>query len=850
MLNKANVPAGEDQSQPVTVLTAPETSAMIKQFLSNLYHAMGDTFVGAVKYLSDNGTVKLRITNAVINPDDFSTTTQDTDFALLTAGKLAVQYDPTTKTVTLSTDATKGGIIQAAFADFPATGDINFLYVATDTNQAYRWTGTAYEVVSERYTLPAEVLCDAKFLVVNVGQEDQYFAFRSTFVNTTTSATRTVDTTLQGTNVAFSYDEDNKIITVQTYVQHDDTLTGEGSVDTPLKVNPDRTTVNHGITMTGSGASDAPLDTDIDVAVDAPIVGTKSGSGGNRIYGKSIYIGIDNMKLLGKDLNPIEMSYLVTQTDFFKVTLRSIATSATSTPYVKPPNNQSGVITFEFPNSSGEADYIVDQNGVRWIERIVGKPVNIIILAENGYWKQNWSFTNVYRWKAWSPQDPAIYANTVGGFLADVYAYNSFNEHLEDENRHVTPAEQAAWNGIITDFNTHNQDAVRHITAAERTDWGGRVTQAQLSSEAQTRETMDNALQNQITALSALGRFLDTCSSYNGQGDTNSLLAKYSAPTDLPPLATVGDYVTITNDETHGGGNTIYRIKSIDLQNNTVTWVYDHTTATDTSGKADKVANALAGYVPTLDAAGNLSGQLDPSLWATKTALDTHIDDAVKHITAAERSGWDAKADKTALETEVTNRTTADATLQAGIETNATAIAGLLTRGGRYQGPFATPAVLPVNGFTTGDWAVVNTDTGSGMPAIYRKTGETGGQNVWVRDLLIPATILPDWSKRTVYADSGATGTSDLIFTADTTDYYSFRGYDTSGSSGQIMHIQVAHMPSETILQILYDETNNMHIGQTAPMLLIAGQQYRLRVWQLNNQAGNYQKIVYKFGRL
>lgn len=152
----------------------------------------------------------------------------------------------------------------------------------------------------------------------------------------------------------------------------------------------------------------------------------------------------------------------------------------------------------------------------------------------------------------------------------------------------------AAWHHIVDD--TGLQSALSTIQQSINTEVSDRLVSdgvftADISAEQLARVQGDQALQAQITALGNLGRFLSTVPNYAAL-----------ATVVVPGSATIGDYVNVLVDETHGNVQTRYRIGSL----TPLTWVYDGSYSTDTSGKMDKVPTALYGNIAVFNAIGQV----------------------------------------------------------------------------------------------------------------------------------------------------------------------------------------------------------------------------------------------------
>jgi hypothetical protein len=643
----------------------------------------------------------------------------------------------------------------ATSADFPVVGEDISLYIALDTQQAYYWDDAAQEY---RCTLN---ITHANTLSSGAGTAEDPFAVTLNF----------------GSG-----------------------LEGQASQAVPLSLD-----IKHGASLAGKGTANSPLVVVLDID-------------GNPIFNGEVYLGVDNQVLVADKVGSLYArgggpgAGTLLKTDVINhVLVQTTSTVSNPQPYVY--NGQDAYITFIHPFASGHARYILNATGALWRE-FDGNNVQIseTVLATGGFWIPGVIIDSVYSFGTWSPQNYSGFWSVdfdspyPGGdfppyedqyfnpkLVFTIWDYNSLNNtiaklgtHEADDDRHVTAEEQTLWHSTADGLAAHIVDNTRHITAQERTDWNAKVAAGDLAAEKIARETADNLLQGQITGLSQLGRFLDTVDDYT---DLPAI------PADLPPLATIGDYITVRADSSHGGANTVWRVKAIDLQNNTVTWVYDHTTSSDMSGKIDKVLepSGKVGKIPIIDANGMLSGTpIDPASLALDEDLDEHIADNVRHVTAAERTAWNAKANQTALDAEITARSGGDSVNAGAISAVEARVQTLEAKGGAYLGKYDNVAALPGSAGNVGDFALL--DSGSaGVPAIYRITGKNAGTNTWTNDLNITKAIIASYTGYTVRENRLITRAEQQAgafrFVTPKTAFYTFMFHMGTGTGNtQIIH--------------------------------------------------------------
>jgi hypothetical protein len=217
------------------------------------------------------------------------------------------------------------------------------------------------------------------------------------------------------------------------------------------------------------------------------------------------------------------------------------------------------------------------------------------------------------------------------------------------------------------DIDTHKKDAVKHITAAERAEWKAKETPAGAQTKA------DAALSSAKTyADTALLAKADKSSTYSKTETDQRIQAVVgAAPDALDTLKEIGD--ALNNDPNFAATVTNQLSGKVDK-------VSGKQLSTEDYSSAEKAK--LAGLTPGAGAAGSATDATigtrtaDPSIatpysltgtitqwfsWITKyfkaitgkanpfdtpditlAATKTHVDDTTRHITAAERTAWNA----------------------------------------------------------------------------------------------------------------------------------------------------------------------------------------------------------------
>jgi phage-related tail fiber protein len=150
------------------------------------------------------------------------------------------------------------------------------------------------------------------------------------------------------------------------------------------------------------------------------------------------------------------------------------------------------------------------------------------------------------------------------------------------------------------------------------------------NSELFVNQGQFDRLKKRIDALENLGQ-------YAGSFDTLA-----DVPTDTNEIDVgINDFITVRNDENHGGVTTRYVVSVID--NGVITWEYDMSYFTDVSGKMDLIPEATEGNFAFFDAAGQVQdSEKTASDFATAlqgTAADSAVQSATVGGTAVTKSG-------------------------------------------------------------------------------------------------------------------------------------------------------------------------------------------------------------------
>jgi hypothetical protein len=626
------------------------------------------------------------------------------------------------------TKYTYGGVLQFDMRQyFPAVGEKDFIYVALDTTWAYYWNGTAYVTINP-YKLPANLVKEIQYQVNN-----NTLMLDISLVDPVTGDITSTKYYFSGPQLVFTQTDNNVVINLQ--IIHDNTLLGTGTEDYPISVNPDSTTINHGISMKGSGTATDPIFVDIEVD-------------GSPNYGMVVYTGKDNQQEVQMGAPVSSLPVLVSSTEFMPVILRSRATISNPIPYTPP--TLDGIMMFNLP-SDNVAQYmriIFTQDGC-WLYDVIATsktpPTRALAyqLADANFWKPDWQHNCVLKFYSITSDYQDTWKFIDQGIYADVFKFNSLNKHIADNERHLNTDERSDWNATSVVLAGHVSNTTVHVQPEDRTYWNGKVNGEALQQETTERKATDADLSAAIQALQQLGRYLNTVESYNAAAPR---LVDVTTD-DIPASAKPGDYISVRHDETHDGGVNIWRIQSIDWTTKQITWVWDYSTGSDTGSFMPKIGEQIyvPGHIPTMGGGtGELAGTpIDPTTFATDTELSTHENNATIHVTALERTGWNAKADQTALQTEIDNRITQGTNLGTRIDDV------IKTIKGRYLGQCTYESELPtvLAGAVIGDFMLVQRGGITGNACLYKilDINASSKQISWTKDFEWPNTAVEQY---------------------------------------------------------------------------------------------------------
>jgi len=158
-----------------------------------------------------------------------------------------------------------------------------------------------------------------------------------------------------------------------------------------------------------------------------------------------------------------------------------------------------------------------------------------------------------------------------------------------------------------------------------------------IANETAARQQEILMLSTRVEDLGSLGSYIGAFDNFQAQQAPGNTIVPVNIA-QFAGSASVNDFITVRQDETHGGASTRYVIKAIDTYGN-ITWGYDITYSTDITGKMDKIANPAPGNLIMQDMAGNAadSGLNGASLSSEFSDMNAEIDrlrTAVSALTA------------------------------------------------------------------------------------------------------------------------------------------------------------------------------------------------------------------------
>ena len=207
-------------------------------------------------------------------------------------------------------------------------------------------------------------------------------------------------------------------------------------------------------------------------------------------------------------------------------------------------------------------------------------------------------------------------------------AVGDFQDHVSDET-HITAAERTSWNAkaAAADFQSHVASTV-HITAAERTTWNAKVSSGDLQSHASNATHITSDERNSWNAKAPASDLQSHAS--------NSTHITAAERTSWNAKAAASDLQAHTSSTSNPHGVTksqvgLGNVPNVATNDQTPTFTEASANAALTSG--EKLSAAFGKIAKAIK------------------SLISHLSDTVSHITAAERTSWNNKLDKTATAT-------------------------------------------------------------------------------------------------------------------------------------------------------------------------------------------------------
>ena len=220
--------------------------------------------------------------------------------------------------------------------------------------------------------------------------------------------------------------------------------------------------------------------------------------------------------------------------------------------------------------------------------------------------------------------------------LQDKISKNSFTTHINDTNIHVSTEEKNKWNSKADkdDISIHSKNIDIHITADERTRWNNKA-------DKNTLNTVSSSLNNN-DLISVISENIPKLSSLND----------FSAKRSYVGSAVVNDknwYNIISVRHRNGqsdGANYGMQIYSTLTTNGSL--IYRQQIAKEWQ-KERLILDSLnyTNFTNTLTDFNNLKN----SYTSLNKSLSTHTSDKNLHITTAERTAWNSKADSSTVNT-------------------------------------------------------------------------------------------------------------------------------------------------------------------------------------------------------
>ena len=249
-----------------------------------------------------------------------------------------------------------------------------------------------------------------------------------------------------------------------------------------------------------------------------------------------------------------------------------------------------------------------------------------------------------------------------------------FNQHITDSVVHITQGERDTWNakyvkptnGIpesdlsldlsnkidktvtIDAFNNHIEDSIAHTTSAEKASWNAKylkpATGIPFTDLASDVSTSINGLV--ASGIQSVGSALEDHTGNSvihvtSENKTN-WNAKYDKPTAGIPFADLAaNVMTNVQNAIDSSVNTVSNTLNNHTSNSDIHILVTERTAWN--AKYDKPTNGIPFADLASDVTSAINGDITAITDPISEKLDTHIADEVVHITADERTAWNAK---------------------------------------------------------------------------------------------------------------------------------------------------------------------------------------------------------------